>query len=308
MGDDAGPQQRPDDVARAVHAGHGGHGEEEAGHGGHGGHGDGADEINYLTADELRLLAMVTGITVNIHDFEENAAELGVANDEMMEIIHEIEERLDDITRDIQSNFFAKERLDELMHEVEEHIHELEESVSDEGLVSILGDIEEGIEEFEAFELAPPEEARTRELLAIMTVVAEHVHELEEKLAELGLESDEITEILQVIEEHIHEMEGEIEAGHHDHLMEILHEIEEHVHELEESVSDHELHAILGGIEHAIEEFEAHEAEEHAGHGGHGEEEEDGHEGHGHGGHDDHAEGLHDCNWIGGGSVWTLIA
>ena len=36
-----------------------------------------------------------------------------------------------------------------------------------------------------------------------MTVVAEHVHELEEKLAELGLESDEITEILQVIEEHI---------------------------------------------------------------------------------------------------------
>ena len=194
------------------------------------------------------------------------------------------------------------------MHEVEEHIHELEESVSDEGLVSILGDIEEGIEEFEAFELAPPEEARTRELLAIMTVVAEHVHELEEKLAELGLESDEITEILQVIEEHIHEMEGEIEAGHHDHLMEILHEIEEHVHELEESVSDHELHAILGGIEHAIEEFEAHEAEEHAGHGGHGEEEEDGHEGHGHGGHDDHAEGLHDCNWIGGGSVWTLIA
>ena len=102
--------------------------------------------------------------------------------------------------------------------------------------------------------------------------------------------------MIHVIEDHIHEMEVEIEAGHHDHLMEVLHEIEEHVHELEESVSDNELHAIIGEIEHAIHEFEEHEADEHAGHEGHG-------------GHDDHAvEGLHDCNWIGGGSVWTLIA
>lgn len=408
------------------HGEHGKHGEEGEGHGGHGGHGDGA-EINYLTAEELRLLAMVTGITVNIHDFEEKATELGIANDETTEIIHEIEERLDDITRDIQSNFFAKERLDELMHEVEEHIHELEESVSDEGLLAILADIEDDIEEFEAFELAGPEDARTKELLAIMTVVDEHVHELEEKLAELGLESDEITEILHVIEEnvgdvkhqvehphgadllglmheveehlheleeivsdeevhviieeleqgvhefeerfavddaghgghgghgeegdhngsllgiiaeiehgideyqevlsglglggghyheimeiihvieeHIHEMEGEIEAGHHDHLMEILHEIEEHVHELEESISNDELHAIIGEIEHAIHEFEEHEADEHAGHGEEGEEEHEGHEGHGH--DEERKNGLHDCNWIGGGSVWTLIA
>ena len=113
-------------------------------------------------------------------------------------------------------------------------------------------------------------------------------------------------EIIHVIEEHIHEMEGEIEAGHHDHLMEILHEIEEHVHELEESISNDELHAIIGEIEHAIHEFEEHEADEHAGHGEEGEEEHEGHEGHGH--DEERKNGLHDCNWIGGGSVWTLIA
>ena len=131
-------------------------------------------------------------------------------------------------------------------------------------------------------------------LLGIIAEIEHGIHEFEEKAAELGVANDEITEILHVIEEHIHEMEGEIEAGHHDHLMEILHEIEEHVHELEELVSDHQeenpqppLHAIIGEIEHAIHEFEENEAGAHGG---------------------DPNSGLHDCNWIGGGSVWTLIA
>ena len=169
-----------------------------------------------------------------------------------------------------RSNFFAKERLDELMHEVEEHIHELEESVSDEGLVSILGDIEEGIEEFEAFELAGPDDARTRELLAIMTVVDEHVHELEEKLAELGLESDEITEILHVIEENVGDVKHQVEHPHGADLLGLMHEVEEHLHELEEIVSDEEVHTIIEELEQGIHEFEERFAVEDGGHGGHG--------------------------------------
>jgi|GEM_PF-871239 len=290
--------------------GHEEHGEEdEEGHEGHG-HGDVA-EINYLTAEELQLLAMVTGITINVHEFEERATEIGVANDEITEIVHEIEERLDDVTRDIQSDFFAKERLDELIHEVEEHVHELEESVSDEGLLSILTDIEDDIDEFESFELEGPTDEHIKELLAIMAEIEANVHEFEEKAPRLPLNMgmvDEILNIVSEIEEHVGDVTHEIEHPHGGDLIEMMHVVEEHVHELEDMLSPisdtDELLALLANVESGIAEFEEHyEAEEHA---GHGEEDEEGHEGHGH--DEERKNGLHDCNWIGGGSVWTLIA
>ena len=303
---------------KVEHAGHGEedeegheeHGEEdEEGHEGHG-HGDVA-EINYLTAEELQLLAMVTGITINVHEFEERATEIGVANDEITEIVHEIEERLDDVTRDIQSDFFAKERLDELIHEVEEHVHELEESVSDEGLLSILTDIEDDIDEFESFELEGPTDEHIKELLAIMAEIEANVHEFEEKAPRLPLNMgmvDEILNIVSEIEEHVGDVTHEIEHPHGGDLIEMMHVVEEHVHELEDMLSPisdtDELLALLANVESGIAEFEEHyEAEEHA---GHGEEDEEGHEGHGH--DEERKNGLHDCNWIGGGSVWTLIA
>ena len=289
--------------------GHEEHGEDEEGHEGHG-HGDVA-EINYLTAEELQLLAMVTGITINVHEFEERATEIGVANDEITEIVHEIEERLDDVTRDIQSDFFAKERLDELIHEVEEHVHELEESVSDEGLLSILTDIEDDIDEFESFELEGPTDEHIKELLAIMAEIEANVHEFEEKAPRLPLNMgmvDEILNIVSEIEEHVGDVTHEIEHPHGGDLIEMMHVVEEHVHELEDMLSPisdtDELLALLANVESGIAEFEEHyEAEEHA---GHGEEDEEGHEGHGH--DEERKNGLHDCNWIGGGSVWTLIA
>ena len=134
------------------------------------------------------------------------------------------------------------------------------------------------------------------ELLAFMAEIEHEVHEFEEKAAELGVANDEITGLIHNIEDLIHTMEGEIEAGHLDHLMTDLLAVEELVHILEETVSDHELHAIIGEIEHVIHAVEEHEAD--GGHGGHGEEEggHGGHGGHGeeeggHGGHGGHGDG-----------------
>mgnify|MGYP001369812965 CR=1 FL=1 len=137
----------------------------------------------------------------------------------------------------------------------------------------------------------------SEELLAIMAEIETNVHEFEEKAMDMGIANDELMELIEEIEDHVGDITHEIEHPHGNDLTEIMHEVEEHVHELEEMLSPisstDELLAILTDIESGIEEFEEHEAEEH---------------GEGHEGHDEHKEGLHDCNWIGGGSVWTLIA
>ena len=137
------------------------------------------------------------------------------------------------------------------------------------------------------------------ELLAIMAEIEANVHEFEERLTELGTANDEIMELIEEIEDHVGDITHEIEHPHGGDLNEMMHVVEEHVHELEDMLSPisgtDELLAILANIESGIAEFEEHEAEEHEGHEGHGHDEE-------------RKNGLHDCNWIGGGSVWTLIA
>ena len=142
------------------------------------------------------------------------------------------------------------------------------------------------------------EDEHSEELLAIMAEIETNVHEFEEKAPRLPLNMgmvDEILIIVTEIEEHVGDVTHEIEHPHGNDLNEILNDVKKHVHKLEDMLSPisntDELLAILTDIEVGIEEFENFELEEH------GDEV--------HGGHKD---GLHDCNWIGGGSVWTLIA